>query len=520
MKPKIHLNQIGYICELPKTAAIIGTASTFTVHDERSGAVVFEGTLEKPKVDIASGDAVSTADFSSLRRSGKYYIKVGSTKSYTFKIAENPYEELENALMRGIYYARCGTSLQPQFAGRFKRKKCHIEPTPLYSDPSVIIDTAGGWHDSGDYGKYVVPTAVILGHLLYAFELFPSTFDKALNIPESGNKFPDILNQAKWGLDWLLKMQAKDGGVYHKVSAVDYADNVMPSDDKEKYYVFDKSSSATMFFTAATALASRIFKRFDIDYATTLKIAAINAWAWTMNNKDIRPFANPANVVTAEYSDENLNDENFWAVAEMYRLTGEQAINKRLCEIFDRVDTTSFTCKCCSGFGAISYICGSQEKDEILLDALQTAFIYRADTLVSMSRHSEYGTAKEGNRYTYGSNLDILNHAMTLIIANEISKKDEYLATILEEINYILGKNPMGISYITGYGENSCMHPQHRPSTADKVDDPIPGYVVSGPDMNRGDEYSRWLIKKGTPPTKCYIDVEYSYSTNSVALQF
>ena len=354
--------------------------------------------------------------------------------------------------------------------------------------------------------------------MLYAYEFFPESFNSPVNIPESGNGIPDILNECRYELDWLLKMQDKDGGVYHKVTTRAFSLNVMPCDDLDELFVFDKSSSAASNFAAVTALASRIYEPIDFDFSEKLRRAAENAWIWLLNNPNCGPAPSPDRTQINEFSNRNPYDDTFWAAAELYRLTGNSSFNEKLCEIYDRADTTACTWNSVGGFGAVSYIFSDKPKDALVLDALKTAFIYKSDNIVSMSHHSGYGTAKQGNRYLWGSNMEILTFTMALIVANFISPNKDYIAAALEQVNYILGKNPMGMCYVTGFGSNPTSHPHHRPSCADEIDEPIKGFIVGGPDMLRSDDNARWLIKKGTPPAKCYIDTEYSYSTNEVAI--
>ncbi len=518
MKTIIHLNQLGYITEQSKTATVITSRKSFSICEKDTNKIVFTGVLSPPVADIASGDTTCTADFSAFKVRGEYYIKVGTEKSYSFLISDYPYYELSQYLLKAFYFNRCGITIHRQFAGEYRRKKCHASPSSLYSNTDVKIDVTGGWHDAGDYGRYTISGATALGHMLYAYEFFPDSFQDRVNIPESENGIPDILNECKYELVWLLKMQDKDGGVYHKVSAKVFPSNIMPSDDPDEQFVFDKTFAATANFSAVTALAARIYLDIDTKFSAHLQTASLNAWIWILNNPAHKTTGSSYKPQAEEYSDRNYYDDIFWAASELFRLTGEMSFSDKVSDIFDRVDTTAFTWNSVGGFGAISYIFSENVKDPLVLDALKTAFIYKADNIVSMSRHSGYGTAKQGNRYLWGSNMEILTFTMTLIVANILSPNPDYITAALEQINYILGKNPNGISYVTGFGEHACSHPHHRPSTADGIDEPVKGMVTGGPDMLRSDEYSRWLIPKGTPPAKCYIDNEYSYTTNEVAI--
>lgn len=281
MSKKIVLNQIGYCRTMNKTAAFVGIADDFSVVDALTGRTVFQAAAAKPVSDKASSDTVSVMDFSKLDRCGSYYIRAGRRRSPVFSISEKPYSELKTALLKGLYYNRCA-SLDKRYAGEYAHESCHTELVPLFDSPAKRLDVSGGWHDSGGYGKYTVCTCVTLGHLLYAYMLFPESFTESTDIPESGSEVPDILSECRVGLEWLLKMQARDGGVYHKVSSVKTVAIIMPEDDITEQFVFPRSHQAAACFCAVTSLASRVFRSVDGEFSGRLHEASINAWIWLM----------------------------------------------------------------------------------------------------------------------------------------------------------------------------------------------------------------------------------------------
>ena len=518
MKTLIHLNQIGYLTNLPKTAVVAGKASSFCICEKNSGKPVFAGLLGDEVFDAASGETVFPVDFSSLAIKGEYYLKAGNKKSPSFKICQNPFREVKKAVLKSFFLNRCGMPLHSEFAGEYRRKKCHIEKAVLISNPQITLDVRGGWHDSGNYCRYVLSGAVALAHMLYAYELFPESFKEEIKIPESGNGIPDILNECRWELEWLIKMQDKDGGVFYRAAAKEFPANIMPHEDCDEIFVYEKTASATAAFCAVCALASRIFSAFDKAFADELKKRAEKAWLWAVQNKKAKSNLSWPASNFYSYGDSNPIDKIFWAAAEMHALTGSNLFEEAMLDDYENVDTASFSQSFSGGFGALSFVFSPRAKNLLLLDAFKTAFTYKADTICAMSKNSAYKTAVSGNKYLKDSNFEILSAAMVLIIANKISPNEDYVSAAIEQLNYILGKNPMGISYVTGFGEKCCQHPHHRPSTADGIDAPPKGLIVCGPNMEREDEYIRWLIPKGTPPAKCYVDKEYSYSTNETSL--
>lgn len=477
---------------------------------------MFSGLLRTTVYDKASGDTVSLIDFSTFNMCGKYYIKIGLKKSLPFVISDNPYNELKKGLLKGIYYNRCG-ALDKRFAGEYAHKACHTDLAPFFENPSKRIDASGGWHDSGGFGRFSVSTSVTLGHLLYAYKLFPESFREETAIPESGNGIPDILNECRVGLEWLLKMQARDGGIHHKVVWQKPPEPTMPEDDPSEHYVFAKSHQATASACAAFSLAAGVFAEFDREFSTRLNESAINAWIWLMNNPNYEPFENPPTVLpnaAGDFYDSNFNDELFWAVCELYEMTGDDAFSEKIKELCSVVDGTGFVNSEVSGFGTIAYLFGTQQRDKEVEQALHLRLRIKADNLYGLSQKSGYKTAKSSDDYTRGSNMFSMTDSITLIIAYKIFGCEEYLDTVCEQMNYILGKNPMSICYVTGFGSVSVQNPHHRPSESDDIEEPVPGLLVCGPSKLIQDNFTQWNIPEDAAPAKCYYDVSHSYTTN------
>ncbi len=522
IKQKIHINQIGYQSHLGKKAVYIGNSESFAIINEKTQRVLYTGVLTKPVLDSASGDVVRTADFSTFNMPGKYYIKIGIKKSHPFKIDEKPFKELKNGLLKGLYYNRCD-ELTEEFAGEFAHQICHREPAALFDSPNKTIDVSGGWHDSGNYGKYVVSACTTLAYLLYAFKIFPDSFSDIVGIPESKNKIPDILNECRVGLLWLLKMQGRDGGVHHKVVPCEKIEYILPEDDRSKFYVFAKSHQATAAFTACTALAAQIFEKYDAELSNKLKTASINAWIWLMNNPVFKPFENPSSVrynMAGDFFDDDISDDIFWACCELYSLTGDNDFHRKIIEMYSKIDLSGVQNCNVGGFGAMSYMLGEHIKDKAVTSAIKASFRVAADNIEYLSKTSGYETAKSINDYGLASNLNSACDCIKLIIANRMLGNDDYINTAVEQLNYLLGKNPNGICFVTGFGSHSVKHPHHRPSIADRCDAPVPGLLVCGPNSERKDEYTKWSIPMDTPPAKCYADNDISFSTNEPAIYY
>lgn len=519
----IAVNQIGYSTNGPKNAMFIGEGSKFEVIDKESGKTVYTGAIGDYKDDVSSGDKIGIGDFSKLTIPGTYYIIAGGdTRSLEFTIADKPYNDVKKALLKAFYYQRCGMSLDKDYAGEWGHGACHVGDGYLYDEQDEHINVTGGWHDAGDYGKYVVPAAKTVADLMLAYEFSPNAFAESVNTPESNDNVPDVLNEVRYELEWMLKMQdVKSGGVYHKVATLNFPGFIMPEDDKDKRYINAISATATADFAAAMAMVYRIYKPIDISFANKALDAAKKAWIWLQANPNASSFKNPLGVNSGEYGDSNDRDERFWAAAELYSATGEQMYDAYIKANYQDASFSkvSFGWSDVGGYGTISYLGLPKDKrDETVYGYLKSQFISGADKLLGIWQNDGYKVALTPNDYYWGSNGEVMNRSMFLIMANSISPNDDYIEAAYDQLNYILGRNALNQCYITGYGTKPVMHPHHRPSEADGIEAPVPGMLSGGPNSGRQDAVAENKIAEGTPPAKCYIDDVGSYSTNEIAI--
>ena len=256
----IAINQIGYLPNAAKIAVMNGDAiaDEASVIDCASGSEVFKGKVSTAVKTAATGREEARFDFSSVTAPGTYKIVSGSVESYEFKIGDGVYTEAFKASLRMFYLQRCGMELTADLAGDFSHPACHTEKATIFGTKDKI-DVSGGWHDAGDYGRYVVSGAKAAADLMLAYSLYPEAFDDALGIPESGNNIPDVLDEVKYELDWLFKMQNSEGGVYHKVTCANFPNFVMPEEETEELIVTPVSTTATADFAAVMAMASYVY---------------------------------------------------------------------------------------------------------------------------------------------------------------------------------------------------------------------------------------------------------------------
>lgn len=510
-----RVNQLGYSVSLPKHVVVL-REGTVTVTD-MAGHEMRRLETGPLHFDECTGDRAAMLELGDLP-AGKYTLELGGA-TQTVTVSEKPYSALVRALIKGLYYQRCGTELRPEHAGRWTHAACHTAQAALYSDPDVLLNVQGGWHDAGDYGKYIGPGAVTVGHLLYTAQLFPKASLSGLNIPESGNGVPDILNETRYELDWMLKMQREDGAVPHKLSKKHFAAFIMPEEDTEQEYVMPVGQCATAGFAACMALASRVWKTVDPDFSVRTLEAAVRAWNWLEQNPVLIPWKNPDDVHTGGYGDNCMTDELFWAGCELFAATGDDRYAEDLEFRAKQIDISQMGWREVGGLGSLCCLFELNRKlDPDFLDWLRNRFLRAADRALNTVSQSVYGTALGSMEYIWGSNLTVLSRGMILICGWKLTADDRYLNAAVNQLNYLLGMNTLDISFVTGFGTRPFMHPHHRPSGADGIEDPVPGLVSGGPNNRFTYGITKEKLPPDTPPARSYLDETPSADTNEIAI--
>ncbi|MBM7570787.1 glycoside hydrolase family 9 protein [Aquibacillus albus] len=518
----ITVNQIGYPLHEKKIAIITNNDSgVFQVMNERTNETVYQGALTGPVFDKVSNSKVFHGDFSSLQTTGTYYVMVGNSKSASFMIDSNPYEKLQQGLLKAFYYLRCGMDLEEEFAGPWKHKACHLKEGIVYGDTKHRLDSSGGWHDAGDYGKYTVAGAKAIADLLLAFEIYPTAFEKTLPIPESDGRTPDVLHECKYELDWLFKMQdAETGGVFHKLTTLTFPGlDVMPEQDNGDLYFSPISATATATYAAVMAMSSRVYREYNQEFSIRCLEAAKLAWKWLENNPEYPSFKNPPEISTGEYGDQSDLDERYWAAAELFRTTGERVYHHAFKELANATfPKYELGWADDGGYGTLAYLLNGRENAEPkLYDHLKQGWKQEANRLIERSKDDGYFVSLSENDYIWGSNMLLLNHAMVLLFAFYFEGMKEFETSALDHVHYLVGRNILDISYVTGFGDKPVKHIHHRPSVGDDVMEPVPGFVSGGPNKNLQDDISKQTLRGNSPPA-CFIDHIDSYATNEITI--
>lgn len=524
----IKVCQVGFKPNETKIAMVTQTSSGNAVVHKANGEAVLQVPISKGVLDPDSGDTVQTVDFTSLRQPGTYYIEVpGIGKSSTFTIGKDIFAKPFRLAIRAFTGQRASTdvTLAPDFP-QYHYKAGHTALAEYHasSGKTGTRDVSGGWYDAGDYGRYVVNSGISTGTLLWAFEMNSSKLAKLkLDIPETGkSKFPDFLSEAKYNLDWMLKMQDTDGGCWHKATTANFSGFIMPDQDEAPVQVVGtgkapyKNTTATADLAAVAAIAARTFRPYDREYANKCLVAARMAYQWTREHPNELFQRNPQGISTGGYGDGDARDERLWAAAELYRSTGEMSYQNDFLKLAKEwPDTIKDSDP--PGWPQVrpmALMTFAMTKLSNIDKAYQTQVISNfgkaCDSLSARVSANGYRMPLKTNEYYWGSNAVVANYAMMLQVGHSIFKKPAYEQAAFDCLHYLFGRNTFAESYVTHVGSYYAMNPHHRWSVADGVRDPWPGLLVGGPNADNG--------KK--PPAKQWEDKWENYRVNEVAINW
>ena len=414
---------------------------------------------------------------------------------------------------RMFYLQRCGVALDAARAGVFSHPACHTAPARVFGT-DTFLHVSGGWHDAGDYGRYVVPACKAVADLLLAFRAAPEAFGDDWDIPESGNGVADVLDEVRFELEWLFKMQRDDGGVYHKVTCAYFPDiTANPQDETADQFISPVSTAATGDFSAVMAMAAPLYESIDRTFAKKCLRASVNAYEFLKHSKPL-PFHNPAGMVTGEYGDETDADERYFAACALYQATGQSYYLSDAAALYQGGRSADFGWANMGGYGNAALYFGARAcEDDFLAGRIRADLLATAERIAERTENSPLGISI--TEFLWGSNMYLLNDTMTLLMANDVQENERYLAAARAHLRYILGGNPLGVNFVTGADETSPKQPHHRPSAA--TGRAMPGMLVGGPDEGLHDLAAKTLLA-GKPAAERYIDSVESYSTNETAI--
>ena len=554
--PAIRLNQVGYFPQGRKVAGYVSDATKpLTWQLLQGGKAVASGQTEPLGRDKESGDAVHLVDFSGFGTPGDgYVLAVGSDQSTPFRIAADLYQQLTVDAMNFFYQNRSGIAItlpyarQPQWqrpAGHATSDKsvpCHKTAGCNYR-----LDVTGGWYDAGDHGKYVVNGGISVWTLLNLYERNKAygdantLGDRSLTIPESGNGVSDLLDEVRWQLEFLLKMQvpvdaAQAGMVHLKIHDEFWtALGIRPdeAETKQKRFLHPVSTSATLNLAAVGAQAARLWRGIDDAFAARCLAAAERAWAAAKKNPAVYAKVTDGNGGGA-YEDDDVKDEFFWAAAELFITTGQSAYRTELLAskywstmtaLVDGVPSPMNWAKT-DAMGTISLAIvpnnlSAPEREQQRKKVLGTADSYLA--LVGQQAYRYPFNAGPNGKYPWGSTSFVANNAIMLSIANDLAPNPKYVEASVLSLDYLLGRNGLGQSYVSGYGSKPLLNPHHRfwaKQANSRFPGVPPGVLSGGPNSSLQDPYVKAMGIAGCPPQKCYADHGEAWSVNEVAINW
>ena len=544
----VRYNHVGYAPKGPKFFLLACNAADnplkemqpwFDVFAENGERVYGAAMVEKGPCTYTD-EFVWEGNFSSLESVGRYRISVIDTKgnvlaeSKFFEVSDRLVLEQLSSTLRSFYFQRSGVELTPDRAGKWARPAAHLDDC-IEFHPSMerkgTRNAHGGWYDAGDYGKYIVNGGVSVATLLLAAEFADDrrvTFANA-DFFDAGSFRANLLEEIRFELEFFLRMQDDDGGVFFKVSPVRWDGFVSPSqsDALQKRQILGKSTTSTLNFAGVLAQAHRVFANVYPSFAQKCLDASIRAYRWAVKNPDVTYPHNTEG--SGGYGDERYDDEFFWARAMLFR---EVCGKIKVCSDCDRDGCDHFrnrllsdmekcppdlgiTWRDTQNLGWIALALQSVDPD-LQVRARNTLKVV-ADEIVKLASEDPYGLSIR--RFIWGSNGEIANHALTLFLVNEWFPSAVYVDYAKRMLDFIFGKNPVNCCFVTGSAWSSPKFIHHRISHSDGIEEPIPGLVVGGINADRQDLH-RFAHYPGPQPGFSYTDERCSFASNEVAINW
>ncbi|WP_435851603.1 glycoside hydrolase family 9 protein [Streptomyces umbrinus] len=547
----VRVNQAGYLPDGPKRATVVTAATQPLAWQLRkaSGAVAASGRTVVHGADTASGEATHTADFSAYRKAGSgFVLVVDGQSSAPFDIRADLYDGLRSDAMAFFYHQRSGTPIEASLVGpAYARPAAHLGVAPNQGDTNVPCqagvcdytqDVRGGWYDAGDHGKYVVNGGISAWTLVDSFARAKragnasALGDSTLRIPERGNGVPDVLDEARWELDFLMRMQVPEGKPYagmafHKIHDAAWTGiPTRPELDSQPRELHRPSTAATLNLAATAAQCARVFKPYDSTYAKRCLSVARTAWAAAQANPAI--YAPESDSTGGgPYNDTQVTDDFYWAATELYAATGERAYRDAVTSSpwhtsSSALTPTGFNWADTAALGRLTLATVPNGLPASDIRRVRASVAAAADGHLAMMAGQGYAVPIPANGYVWGSNSQVTNNAIVMATAYALTGQQRYRDGVLESMDYLLGRNTLDLSYVTGYGETYARNQHHR-FWANQYDASLPnppaGSLAGGPNSGLQDPVAQEHLA-GCSPAACYIDDIGSYSTNEVTVNW
>ena len=563
----IRLNQVGLLPDGPKRAMLAHPSRTplrWRLLDGQ-GKAVATGVTRVFGQDAGSGEHVHRIDFSDAKAAGAgYRLEVAGKVSRPFAVSAATYTRLPYDALAYFYHNRAGMPIEARLVGeRWARPAGHArEVTGCVSgaDPNgnvwpgcgdhYRLDVTGGWYDAGDHGKYVVNGGISLWTLLNAYETGARLFaDGSAKLPEAGNGVSDLLDEARYEMEFLLSMQVPEGtrlrvpvGVKRNVAGLEFTDidasgmahhkvadekwtalPTAPHEDKEKRILFPPATGATLNLAATAAQCARIWRDIDPAFSARCLAAAERAWAAAKRNPEVWPIATFTG--SGGYGDGDFSDEFYWAAAELFATTGKNDYREALRSSahFTATDMAEPSWPRVATLGTITLATAPNSLEATEVARLRSGIVAAADRFLADRDKVGYQLPYDTDRWPWGSTSSILNRAMLLALAHDFTGEVKYREGVIDAMDFILGRNPLDRSFVSGYGARPMQNPHHR-FWARQLDarypPPPPGAISGGPNNTAMNDPVATKLKGKCAPQTCWADETESYALNEVAINW
>ncbi|WP_221074980.1 glycoside hydrolase family 9 protein [Agarivorans aestuarii] len=577
--PNIRLNQIGFYPKAEKIAVISSEEQQPRVWrvKDAEGNHLLTGKTKVFGMNAASGETVHQADFSALTtKHDNLVLDVDGQTSHPFKIADDIYRELKHDALAYFYQNRSGVEIKQEFVQRpnLARPAGHAPDVVSCFDKTddkgnkwpgcdFDMDLTGGWYDAGDHGKYVVNGGISTWTLMNLYER--SQFidgadepfaDGKQPMPEAGNGVNDLLDEARWNMEFMLAMQIPEGSkvsvpvgnqqenvrslklteidasgmAFHKVADEKWTGMPLPPHkDTQKRHVGQSSTAATLNLAATAAQCARIWKDIDADFSAQCLTAANRAWQAANKHPEVYAYDNFTG--SGPYGDTDLADEFYWAAAELFITTGEPRYLEaaKASPVFLAAPVGDETAKGdlfwqdLSSAGTLSLALVPSKLDQATRDKARAKIIATADAYSAHMAKEGYHIPYSVEQYPWGSNSNLVNRGIFLSYATDYSGDSKYMQTLAHALDYILGRNPLDQSYITGYGSNPLKNPHHR-FWAHQADanspKPAPGALSGGPNSISFSDPVAAGLKGNCIGQTCFADEIGAWTLNEITINW
>lgn len=464
----IRMNQIGYGKLDFKSAVVMSqkplSVEKFVVKSLISKTEVLTGYCKKEKTKYGSFDYCYSIDFTNLNKSGLYIIEVSGEKSYPFEISGMQYGNIVRDLLKFFKIQRCG------YTDPFMHQVCHIADATGTIENGIRtdkkIDVTGGWHDAGDYIKFLNTTAYATYMLLFSYEFNPDAFNTDFN----KNNVPDILDEAKVGLDWLLRCNVNNEKLVTQVQ--DLSDQSvgwrLPEKDTLRFNrpaFIGIGKNLVGIYTAALALGAKIwldklnYPEFSQKCLSTAEIFY----------SKLNLFPNISKEGTGVYIDQNYKGKVALGAIELYRVTKNQKYLENAKKTATEAGSDFWW-----SYGNINSLAHYRLS---YYDKKYSDYILKNLQVFDKNKNSRL--FNEGTVYSWGTNNTFLGISLQVILWKQLTGSKMYDNLAVLQRDFTLGRNPWGISFFYGYGMNHTQKFHHQ--IAWKNDGRLPGGFAAGP---------------------------------------